>query len=419
MHRRLAALALAAHILGCAAPTETSADDAGPTGARLDARAAAGGEGGASSPTGGETAFGGEPVGPPPPDAEPPTPPCSEGDADQDGYGTGAGCAGPDCDDANPVVHPDAVEACNNLDEDCDGVVDEALGERACGQGACRTVAATCVDGRPAACVPGAPGAELCNGVDDDCDGATDEAGGVTRCGVGACERTAACVDGVEGACAPGDAAPEVCNGLDEDCDGRVDQGFGVRVEGARYSILIGQHDRCDGSSERGGPHCNAAINRQCRNQGCAVSGFGPLENSGDDAAIACVLAGEQRQVSYADLAARHVPCDGVGQRIGSDCNAAIHRWCVGQGFASGFGPVEQGPDEATVVCVPGGTAEVVQTDYGTLAQALDVCDGTQQRIGVACNAAIHRHCARTGFVTGFGPVENSGATAVITCLRP
>jgi N-acetylneuraminic acid mutarotase len=61
-------------------------------------------------------------------------------DADGDGYGDGTvsfpSCDGSvptgfssesgDCDDANPSVHPNATELCNDLDDDCDGTTDNA-----------------------------------------------------------------------------------------------------------------------------------------------------------------------------------------------------------------------------------------------------------------------------------------------------
>ena len=46
-------------------------------------------------------------------------------DADGDGYGLG--CArGPDCNDRDATVHPGASESCNQRDDDCNGLVDDA-----------------------------------------------------------------------------------------------------------------------------------------------------------------------------------------------------------------------------------------------------------------------------------------------------
>ena len=46
-----------------------------------------------------------------------------DGDVDQDGDGV-LGSAG-DCDDTNPDIHPGAAEACNGLDDDCNGFADD------------------------------------------------------------------------------------------------------------------------------------------------------------------------------------------------------------------------------------------------------------------------------------------------------
>lgn len=54
------------------------------------------------------------------PDAADAGPTCL--DLDGDGYGVGAGCLGPDCDDANPLVNPKMAElADDGLDNDCSG----------------------------------------------------------------------------------------------------------------------------------------------------------------------------------------------------------------------------------------------------------------------------------------------------------
>lgn len=81
-------------------------------------------------------------------------------------------------------------------------------------------------------CSAHAPAIEACNGIDDDCDGVTDEDQPMVTCGVGACEvRLPSCGDGGVVACVPKDAGVETCNNLDDDCDGVVDNGFDVTTD--------------------------------------------------------------------------------------------------------------------------------------------------------------------------------------------
>jgi hypothetical protein len=125
-------------------------------------------------------------------------------DADGDGHGAGVetimDCSSPegyaatrdDCDDASGAVHPGATEACNYIDDDCDGTSDEDA-RAACGVGWCRRLSESCsLD----FCTPGEPRAELCNAFDDDCDDAIDEQV--------ECARGELCVAGV---CTPESAA--------------------------------------------------------------------------------------------------------------------------------------------------------------------------------------------------------------------
>ncbi|MBI5608032.1 MAG: hypothetical protein HY902_04070 [Deltaproteobacteria bacterium] len=68
-------------------------------------------------------------------------------------------------------------EACNGLDDDCDGQTDEDLTGKPCGLAAdpwCQGQT-TCNPAQGLGCTATPSGAEVCNGHDDDCNGATDE----------------------------------------------------------------------------------------------------------------------------------------------------------------------------------------------------------------------------------------------------
>jgi hypothetical protein len=194
-------------------------------------------------------------------------------DLDGDGYGNATvsqqACSAPsgyvanssDCNDSNAAVHPGATEACNGIDDDCDGYVDEGLttttyyrdldgdgyGNATVSQQACSAPSgyvansSDCNDSN-AAVHPGA--AEVCNGIDDDCDGSIDEGaigstwyrdadgdtyGNATNtmlaCNqpVGYVSNNTDCND-ADNTIYPG--APEFCDGKDNDCDGYVDEGI-------------------------------------------------------------------------------------------------------------------------------------------------------------------------------------------------
>ena len=182
----------------------------------------------------------------------------STGYADDDGDGWAA-CE--DCDDSDAAISPDAEELCNNVDDDCDGDIDEddasdaitwyldadgdGYGDSATTTAACdqptgyvgSAYATDCDDG-DASISPVDP--ELCDGVDNDCDGSTDEGllgtyhADTDADGYGdATSTTEACsapsgyveddTDCDDGDSAVNPGASEICDEADNDCDGLVD----------------------------------------------------------------------------------------------------------------------------------------------------------------------------------------------------
>lgn len=184
-------------------------------------------------------------------------------DVDGDGYFT---CSegeieNQDCDDASPDIHPDVVEVCDDIDNNCDGEIDEGVSGlwypdadqdlygdassaalRACTQPEGRVDDNTdCNDSDASINVLAI---EVCDASDNNCDGAIDE--GVTLIWyldsdgdnsgtridtIQACTQpsgyaadAADCNDD-NAAIYPG--ATETCDNQDEDCDGYTNEGAG------------------------------------------------------------------------------------------------------------------------------------------------------------------------------------------------
>ncbi len=138
----------------------------------------------------------------------------------------------------NPCSNNPQAEVCDNIDNDCDGIPDDNVAPTACvppgtpgglnygpnsqckqGQQACGQM--TCVGFV-------GPTPEICDNIDNDCDGQVDEGvvGVGQACGLNqppCTPGTTACISGVlvcQGGVGP---QPEQCDGIDNDCDGTKD----------------------------------------------------------------------------------------------------------------------------------------------------------------------------------------------------
>lgn len=321
-------------------------------------------------------------------------------------------------------------EVCNGADDDCDGLIDEGF---TCVPGSMGSCTASCgtTGGRTcnASCEwdPCVPPIEACNGLDDNCDGMCDEtltccAGSAGTCSTSCGTTGSRTCSGACGwsACSP---PPEVCNGVDDDCNAACDDGFAC----------------CAGSSGSCTSSCGSTGTRSC-DAGCvwgACAAPGESCNGADDdcdAAIdedfTCAFGGSQSCVTscastgtqscdatceWGTCAPPPEACNGVDD----DCDASVDEGCgacsacAGATMVTGTGgrfSRTLGPGSHTGSC--GGTGAEAVFSFTTTSPK-DVFISTHGTAGVDTVVYV-RSCSCAGTEVGCNDDADGRTTSML-----
>lgn len=316
-------------------------------------------------------------------------------------------------------------EVCDAKDNDCNGLIDDGLGEISCGVGACRRVVPTCHSGSAAVCQPGEPSQEFCGDkIDNDCDGQVDEGyadvGQICYAGIGACRRPGkitcdAARMGTECSAVAGQPGSELCgNRIDDDCDGETDTDTPGLAEACSNSLLgdclrDGRRvcdpkthqlvcsavevkptpERCDGhDNDCDGTIDNGVVERAPCGQGACAGGikerrcsFGEWSEWSD-----CSTAGR----TVAELCGNRIDddCDGIvdsdAARVGDPCENDQVGGCLRRG---------------KLVC--GGTDGSLVCSAGKAEPGAEVCNGIDDDCDGAIDEGVTNACGGCGDLPG------------------
>jgi hypothetical protein len=193
-----------------------------------------------------------------------------------------------------------AEEICDGIDNDCDGFVDEDLGQTSCGNGACANTIDNCVGGVTQTCNPSATDGDVCDDADacttDDRCAAGSCAGGPppncddnNECTDDSCNSATGCVNSNNTSpctdTATGDCFVAVCDG-----SGACDQGGGFENSGYacgdQSDTVCDNPNTCDATGTCLENHEPATVNcgdagTQCTNQDTCDPATGQCKDNG------------------------------------------------------------------------------------------------------------------------------------------
>ncbi len=335
-------------------------------------------------------------------------------------------CQSGECVEVDPALLAqceDAAEVCNTRDDDCDGVADEGCeAGQPCiaGLGLCAREGLLAASPRGLLCSadPGPPADEACNTLDDDCDGAVDEscrAGAPCFTGVGQCrsdgrveirERRRVCV--VDGALVePGAPSDEVCGDrVDNDCDGEIDEGFAERLgqpcsDGQGVCAVTGVtvcfEGRVQCSATPGQPQaevcdrrdddCDGAVDEDFGTGMACTAGVGACQSSG-----MTICNGTQDGVSC--NAVPQPPGEEVCNGVDDDCDGGVDEGAPGEPLAQACGSDTGECREGVERCVDArwGACEGGQGAISEVCNGRDDdCDGTPDQFDRPCGSNTGR----------------------------
>jgi hypothetical protein len=377
------------------------------------------------------------------------------------------------CEYACPVW-PAVAEACNHLDDDCDGQVDEDfnLGSdpRNCGScgNDCFAQGLVCVSGQCALTCP--PGTTNCDGgcvtLSNDpahcgqcnrvCSYAHAQASCVSStCMMGPCATGWRDLDGAEATgceyqCPVWPTATEICDGVDNDCDGQIDEGVkttfyrdadgdghgnpmltvpactapagyvstGLDCDDQVAAVYPSAPELCDALDN----NCNGVVDEGVRSVFYRDADGDGHGNASQSVQACTAPAGHVTQAGDCNdgNAAIHPGAAEVCDGLDNDCNGVVDEWVVTSYYRDADGDGYGNTSLSVQACAaPAGyVAQAGDCNDGSAAQrpgALEVCDGLDND----CNGQIDEGVKVTYYQDLDGDGFGNAAVTAQACAAP